>query len=282
MTLPHPPTRCVPDSDGELPAGVADDPFFQREDNPFDDPFFQVGVRRQWGQQEAADSTGNLVPGCSVRDGGGGHPAKPGILHRRSRWCATPLLFPPNCLPFLQDNPDADAAEAADAGAGKKGGGKGNKGQDEKPGRKGKKGKGRDSAEAEVDAGKQAELEMLLMDDAALLAAARGGGAGDLAPAGGKQSAEAAGEGGRKLSRKERIRQKKEAKRRERQEGSDDEDAAGGRGLRMPRDHLPGGGVHASRVQPHCPDVCNAPAVHPYSVPLFTPAAACPRPALCW
>jgi len=29
-----------------VPAGVADDPFFQQEDNPFDDPFFQVG----WGR----------------------------------------------------------------------------------------------------------------------------------------------------------------------------------------------------------------------------------------
>jgi hypothetical protein len=30
------------ESDEELPAGVEDDPFFQKEDNPFDDPFFQV------------------------------------------------------------------------------------------------------------------------------------------------------------------------------------------------------------------------------------------------
>lgn len=26
----------------DLPAGVADDPFFQREADPFDDPFFTV------------------------------------------------------------------------------------------------------------------------------------------------------------------------------------------------------------------------------------------------
>lgn len=118
----------------------------------------------------------------------------------------------------MQDNPGADAAEAAEAGGSKKAGAKG---------KKGKKGKGGDAAGAEADVGKQAELEMLLMDDAALLAAARGGGGGGLAPASGKQ---AAGDGGKKLSRKERIRQKKEAKRRERQEGSDDEDAAGGLG----------------------------------------------------
>jgi hypothetical protein len=30
------------DSDGALPAGVEDDPFFQQEENPFNDPFFQV------------------------------------------------------------------------------------------------------------------------------------------------------------------------------------------------------------------------------------------------
>ena len=35
--------RVRADSEGELPAGVGDDPFFQREDNPFNDPFFQVG-----------------------------------------------------------------------------------------------------------------------------------------------------------------------------------------------------------------------------------------------
>lgn len=37
-TPPAPPTG----SDEELPAGVADDPFFQQEENPFDDPFFKA------------------------------------------------------------------------------------------------------------------------------------------------------------------------------------------------------------------------------------------------
>lgn len=39
---PPPVLPCAAGSDSDVPAGVADDPFFQREDNPFDDPFFQV------------------------------------------------------------------------------------------------------------------------------------------------------------------------------------------------------------------------------------------------
>lgn len=40
---PLPPTHSLPaGSDEDVPAGVADDPFFQQEDDPFDDPFFKA------------------------------------------------------------------------------------------------------------------------------------------------------------------------------------------------------------------------------------------------
>ncbi|PRW59387.1 Pre-rRNA-processing esf1 [Chlorella sorokiniana] len=164
------------DSEGELPAGVADDPFFQQEEDPFNDPFFK-------------------------------------------------------------DGPDADAAEAEEAAAAGKGGRRGKQQQQrqQQEQEKGKKGKGKKGKQGEeqLDAAKQAELEMILMDDAALLAAARGGGGGATAPAGNAQQGQGQGQQAAakpKLSRKERIRQKKEAKRRERQEGSDEEDAAAGEG----------------------------------------------------
>ena len=40
------PTHAGSDSDGDLPAGVEDDPFFQQEENPFNDPFFQVSRKK--------------------------------------------------------------------------------------------------------------------------------------------------------------------------------------------------------------------------------------------
>lgn len=141
--------------------------------------------------------------------------------------CRTiPLLISLSCL---QDGPDADAAQAEEAAAA----GKGKRGKQERQqaeqGKKGKKGKKGKQGEEAVDAAKQAELEMLLMDDAALMAAARGGGGGASAPAGNQQQGQQQRAAAKpKMSRKERIRLKKEARRRERQEGSDEEDAAGG------------------------------------------------------
>jgi hypothetical protein len=121
----------------------------------------------------------------------------------------------------VQDAPGGDAPEEAERVQSKRV--KGRKGvAGEKDG--GKKGK-RKEAEAAEDAGRRAELEMLLLDDATLMASARGVGSGEAhVPPGQSQQQQAAN----KLSKKERMRLKKDARRRERQEGSDDEDAAAG------------------------------------------------------
>jgi len=155
---------------------------------------------------------------------------------QQQRFLPQPVQHPPctNLLllcflpPVLQDGPDADAADSGDEAAAGKGSRRGKQRQQQQQPDKGKKGKKGKAGEEPVDAAKQAELEMLLMDDAALLAAVRGGGGGASAPAGNQQQGQGQEAGAKpKLSRKERLRLKKEARRRERQEGSDDEDAAG-------------------------------------------------------
>lgn len=94
--------RCLrrAGSDEELPTGVADDPFFQQEADPFDDPFFQAGCSSNacsvlhcvlWKHQRCR--------GCAIGSGARSQRGERGGAHGMCMLClSTRLQASSDCL----------------------------------------------------------------------------------------------------------------------------------------------------------------------------------------